>query len=232
MPDITELASLYAYPDSRVPWVRTNFVSSVDGAVQDTRGLSGELGGEPDHRLFKVLRSLSDVVLVGAGTARAEGYGPITGESVHASLREGRAQVPVLAVVSKRLDIPESLRVPGVMVITTESSPVPERDRLTATVNLVVAGTDEISWPAVLDSFSASGLTRVLCEGGPRLHGTLVEGDLVDEACVTFSPHLVGGESKRITEGAKAVERSMELGHAIVDEGVLLTRWVRRRESA
>ncbi len=232
MPDLSELADLYAYPNSAAPWVRTNFVASIDGAVQDAHGVSGDLGGEPDHRAFKVLRSLCDVVMVGAGTTRAEGYQPITAGSVHHSLREGRPDVPLLAVVSRRLDVPEALLAPGVMVITCGAAPTAERERLAGSVDVVVAGDDEIHWPAVLDSFATRGLTRILCEGGPTLHGTLVELDLVDEACVTISPHLLGGNSKRITEGASTAERSMRLGHAVEDEGVLLTRWVRDREAA
>lgn len=232
MPDVNELADLYAYPETDLPWVRTNFVASLDGAVQDSRGLSGHLGGEPDLRVFTVLRSLCDVILVGAGTVRAEGYKPVKAESIHAELREGRERLPLLALVSRTLDIPEVLLAPGTMVITVQSSPDEARKRLAEHVDVVVAGDTEIDWHAVLDSFAARGLIRVLCEGGPELHGSLVENDLVDEACVTISPHLVGGPAKRMTEGASAVERPMRLGHVIEDEGVLLARWVRERRSA
>lgn len=232
MPDVNELADLYAYPDNGLPWVRTNFVASLDGAVQDVRGVSGHLGGDPDKKAFGVLRSLSDVIVVGAGTVRAEGYKPIQADSIHAELREGREPLPLLAVVSRSLDIPEVLVAPGTMVITVESSPAEARQRLAERIDVVVAGDTEIDWPAILDSFAARGLTRILCEGGPELHGALVEHDLVDEACVTISPHLVGGPAKRVTEGASAVERQMRLGHVIEEDDVLLARWVRERRSA
>lgn len=232
MPDLKELADLYAYPDTPLPWVRTNFVSSLDGAVQNIRGVSGDLGGEPDLRVFRVLRSLCDVVLVGAGTARAEGYKPIQGDAIHAELREGREQLPLLALVSRSLDIPEVLLAPGTMVITVQDSSAEARQRLAEHVDVVVAGESEIQWAAVLDSFAARGLTRILCEGGPELHGHLVEHDLVDEACVTISPHLVGGPAKRMTQGADPVERPMRLGHVYEDEDVVLARWVRTRRSA
>lgn len=232
MPDLNELADLYAYPDSHKPWLRTNFVASVDGAVQNSEGLSGDLGGAPDARLFKVLRSLSDVVLVGAGTARAEGYGPISADSIHESLREDRPRVPRLAVISRSLDLPDGLLVPGLMVITPATSPEEKRKQLSERVEVVVAGQNEIDWPAVLDAFAARGLNRILCEGGPDLHGALVDLDLVDEACLTISPHLVGGPAKRMTEGAKALELPLRLGHAVEDDGVLLTRWVRDRRAA
>lgn len=224
-----DLADLYPYPQTGRPWIRTNFVSSVDGAVQDRRGVSGDLGGEADLRIFRVLRSLCDVVLVGAGTTRAEGYGPIPRDSIHPELRDGRAEVPLLAVVSRSLDIPESLRRPGVLVVTCADSPDSERERLAQQVEVLVAGGAQIDWPAVLDSFAARGLTRVLCEGGPRLHGTLLDHDLIDEACVTVSPHLIGGPTKRMTETSTFTERAMRLSHVVEDGNVLLTRWLRDR---
>lgn len=232
MPDLSELADLYAYPDKPLPWVRTNFVASVDGAVQDSRGVSGDLGGAPDLAVFRVLRSLADVVIVGAGTARAEGYKPIQADAIHEPLRTGRQRVPLLAVVTRSLEIPEDLLAPGTMVITTATSPAEARERLAQMVDVVVAGDDEIDWAAVLDSFAARGLHRILCEGGPELHGALVERDLVDEVCVTIGPHLVGGPMKRITEGSSPVERPMRLGHVFEQDDVLLTRWVRDRRSS
>jgi hypothetical protein len=57
------------------PGVRLNMIASVDGATT-VAGVSGGLGGGADHELFALLRSLADVVLVAAGTVRAEGYGP------------------------------------------------------------------------------------------------------------------------------------------------------------
>ena len=73
--DDTALRALYAYPDdlSR-PWMRINFVSSLDGAVA-VEGRSGALGSPADKKVFGLLRELADVILVGAGTVRAENYG-------------------------------------------------------------------------------------------------------------------------------------------------------------
>ena len=51
-----------------------NFVMSLDGAVT-LEGRSGGLGDESDRLAMQVLRTLADVVLVGAGTVRVEGYG-------------------------------------------------------------------------------------------------------------------------------------------------------------
>ena len=57
------------------PAVRLNMISSVDGSTA-LDGRSGGLGGPADRKVFAALRSLADVVLVAAGTVRAENYGP------------------------------------------------------------------------------------------------------------------------------------------------------------
>src|SRR5699024_6290073 len=68
------LAVHYRWPVGRVPWVRSNFVTTVDGAVQGRDGRSGTINTEADHLVFDLLRALCDVVVVGAGTVRRERY--------------------------------------------------------------------------------------------------------------------------------------------------------------
>jgi riboflavin biosynthesis pyrimidine reductase len=81
------------------PAVRLNMIASVDGAVS-VDGTSGRLGGPADHRLFAVLRGSADVVLVAAGTLRAEHYGPSA--DVHAVERPD----PVTAGAGDETPIP------------------------------------------------------------------------------------------------------------------------------
>ncbi|MET0448893.1 MAG: dihydrofolate reductase family protein [Aeromicrobium sp.] len=209
-----DIERLYAYPTTERPWVRTNFVATIDGAAYAEDGRSGSLGGEIDTRVFHVLRSLADVVVVGAGTARTEGYGP--------------ADRPI-AVVSRSLDIPEQLVVPGQVVITTADAPPAELERLRGTVDVIAVGQGHVDWTAVLDEFANRGWRHVMCEGGPSLHGELIGLDLVDEVCLTIAPVLAAGEAPRIAHDPRAEGRPMTLGHAVDVDGVLLTRWVRDR---
>ena len=57
------------------PWLLVNMVASLDGAIT-VEGRCGQLGGPADRAVFFALRAVADVVLAGAGTVRAEGYGP------------------------------------------------------------------------------------------------------------------------------------------------------------
>lgn len=213
-PDDAELERLYAYPSTERPWVRTNFVTTIDGAAHADDGRSGSLGGDIDTHVFGILRSLCDVVLVGAGTARDEGYGP--------------SSTP-LALVSRSLDIPASLLVPGQVVVTTADAPADRLAALREQVDVIAEGDGRVDWDAVLRELDRRGWRHVLCEGGPSLHGELVGLDLVDEVCLTIAPVMSSGDAPRIAHGATAVDRPMALGHVLEVDGVLLTRWVRDR---
>jgi riboflavin biosynthesis pyrimidine reductase len=227
-PDADELERLYAYPASDRPWLRVNFVSTLDGAASGSDGRSGTLGGDTDTQVFALLRSLADVIVVGAGTARAESYGDFT---VDADLRArlGLAPVPAMALVSRRLDIPEKLIRPGVLVITGADADPDRVAELRATVEVIAVGSGAVDWPAVLDTFADRGWNHVLCEGGPSLHGELLQLDLVDELCLTIAPTLSAGAAPRIAHGTEAVDRPMTLAHSFEADGGLLTRWTRAR---
>ena len=83
-----DLADWYDYPHALDrAWVRANFITSLDGAVTGGDGLSGSIGNDADRRVFGLLRALCDVVLVGAGTARAEGYHPVRVPTARRGLR-------------------------------------------------------------------------------------------------------------------------------------------------
>jgi riboflavin biosynthesis pyrimidine reductase len=69
------VADLYAWPEG--PWLRVNMVSTVDGAAQGADGRSGSINNAVDRVVFDALRVDADVVVVGAGTVRTEGYGPL-----------------------------------------------------------------------------------------------------------------------------------------------------------
>ncbi len=234
MLSVPELAKRYAFPDSlKDPWVRTCFVSSLDGAATDASGVSGGFGGDDDSTIFHVWRSLADVIVVGAGTARAEGYGPVQPNEIHQDIRRdlGLAPLPPIAIVSGRLDIPETLIVPGQILITSANSDPARRVELAGTMDVIVAGSQAIDWPEALRQLAKRNLLRIQCEGGPRLHGDLIAADVVDELCVNFAAVLAGGPAPRIAHGPHALARKMKLVDTIARDGLLATRWIRATTS-
>src|SRR5689334_24355405 len=102
--DDDALVEAYRLPAGR--HLRVNFIASLDGAVA-IQGRSGGLGSPGDRRVFRVLRALADCVLVGSGTAAAEGYGPVAADSPVGTLRAalGRPATEPIAVVSRRASL-------------------------------------------------------------------------------------------------------------------------------
>lgn len=233
-----QLDELYAYPQPLTqPWLRVNFVSSIDGAVS-VDGRTAGLATPADKQVFALLRGLADVILVGAETARAEGYG---GARTTAALRSariarGQAPVPPIAVITSRgrLDAAAPLLTDAAvapLVLTTARADPAHLDGLRAAGATVVSvGRDRVDPATALAALGELGLHRVLCEGGPTLFGEFTAADLVDELCLTTAPVLAMGAAGRITTGASVSPRAMVLGHALGDtDGTMLLRWLRRR---
>ncbi|MGZ4517344.1 MAG: pyrimidine reductase family protein [Mycobacteriaceae bacterium] len=233
-----QLRALYAYPEALCrPWLRANFVSSIDGA-SSVDGLSAGLATPADKQVFGLLRELADVILVGAGTARAEGYrGARSRADLHdARVARGQAAVPPIAVVTAaaRLDTTSPLftdtDVPP-LVLTTERADADQRELLRAAgATILIVGDERVDPRAAVAALDELGLHRVLCEGGPTLFGELISADLVDELCLTTTPVLAPGAAGRISAGMSVTPRAMTLGHALLDsDGTMLLRWVRER---
>jgi riboflavin biosynthesis pyrimidine reductase len=215
----------------REPVLRVNFVSSVDGAA--TRdGLSGGLGDAADRRYFELLRRVADVVLVGAGTVRAEGYGPMRVSDASVAWREahGLTPHPVFAIVSGSLDLDPASRIFTEAPIRPIVVTTPGRDvaAFAEVADVVQTGVGErIDAAAAIEALRTRGLTRILCEGGPHLFGSLLAADVVDELCVTLEPSLEAGESRRIAAGILPTPRGLELVHVLRSGSTLLLRYAR-----
>ncbi len=217
------------------PYFRFNFVASVDGAVS-WNGRSGELGDDADRRLFGLLRSTAQVILVGAGTVRAEGY---AGELVSAQTRSWRTRQglpahPGIAVVSASLDLdPESGFFAAApvkpLVLTTAAAPAGRRAALEEVADVVVAGARTVEPGLAARALARRGAFRVLCEGGPTLFGSFQAAGLVDELCLTLSPVLAAGSSSRISAGTPELGLArLRLRHVLRSGDTLLLRYLAR----
>ncbi|GAA1946847.1 pyrimidine reductase family protein [Agromyces allii] len=231
--DREHLLAAYALPERQRASVRMNFVASIDGAVT-VDGRSGGLGDASDRLAMQAMRALADVVLVGAGTVRAEGYGGLSVDGADAAWRRSHdlAEQPRIAVVSSRLDLDPrhpffERAVTRPLVVTHAAAPEPRRAALADVADVLVCGDGEVDLAEAQRQLGALGLAQVLCEGGPHLFGALLDADLVDEVCLSLSPLLVGGTAGRIVQGAREAARSMRLVHAIPAGDLLLLRYAR-----
>ena len=212
--DLSDDALSRAYAPRGEPWLRVNFVSTVDGAAQGPDGRSKSINNAADKRVFDALRARADCLVVGAGTLRAEGY-----------------DVPrlPLVVVSRSADVPPTLRgAPrGRILMATVASADgldASREALGAE-NVLVLGDDEIDLVELKATLAGRGWTEQLCEGGPSLFADLLAAGVVDELCWTVVPMLTGGDAVRIAAGAE-VEVALRPALLLEQDGTLLGRWL------
>jgi riboflavin biosynthesis pyrimidine reductase len=190
------------------PWIELCMVAGLDGSTVVDRN-SRALSNPTDQQLLITLRSLVDMVLVGAGTVRAEGYGP----PKRPELR--------IAVVSRTadFDFDQPLWTSGraILILPTDAPAVP--------VETVRAGVGQVDIAAAVAQLDAR---VVQAEGGSTLNGMLAAAGLIDELNLTISPQLNGGTGARLTAGAPDLVTPMRLAHVLEDTGFLFTRYVRQ----
>lgn len=189
--------------------VEVCMITTPDGHVE-AGGTSRHLGGPADQAHLVSLRAAADLVLVGAGTARAENYGPPSRPGLR------------IAVVTRTcgLDFSSPLFASGAgLVVTTKDAPrVP--------VDSIRAGTGEVDLAGIVAQLSGV----VHCEGGPRLNGDLFAADLVDAINLTFSPWLGGTAGRSIAEGSFPW-RQFALVDTRTEDGFVFARYERVRNA-
>ncbi|MBS2963097.1 pyrimidine reductase family protein [Actinocrinis puniceicyclus] len=227
-----DLAVVYAYPGHARRWVRANMVSSADGAAQ-AEGKSAGLSGEADKKVFRALRGLADVILVGATTVRTEGYRqPAVPREQYARARAAAGQPPAatIAVVSASLDLDFDAplyreAVVPTITITVGDAPPDRLEAAHAAGEVLIAGTGRADLAFAIDRLAESGRGRILCEGGPHLLAAVAHAGRLDELCLALSPQLIGGHAMRVIDG-RLFEPPLPLAlHTLlVEDGFLFTR--------
>jgi riboflavin biosynthesis pyrimidine reductase len=215
-----ELRRLYAFPDR--PWLRANFVATLDGRATGPDGQTGTINPPADNEVFALQRRLCDAVVVGAGTARAEGYEQVREDG----------STPLLAIVSNRCLVPKGFHRPqagaGVAVMITcaaaEESAVEQARNLLGPEAVWALGQNVVDLPAARARLHAEGYAALLCEGGPTLFASLLSAGLVDELALTWAPKVLAGDGVRITRGPQ-IDSSWQLRLLLEEDSTLLGLW-------
>jgi riboflavin biosynthesis pyrimidine reductase len=228
-----------SHPDGRC-WVLANMVGGLDGSAS-VGGRVGELSGASDRALFRALRALADVVMVGAETVRREGYRPVALPPELAAARQaaGRPPAPPLAVVSRSLRLdwsapafaaapPES----RTMIITGAAADPQRLRQARAVADVIIAGDDRVEPGEALRHLAERGQHVVLCEGGPAWLGQLAAAGRLDELCLTIAP-LMGGDPLplSVTPDSSPLAR-FELRQVLADASTLFLRYERDRDAS
>ncbi len=217
-------------------WVTGHMVAGLDGTAS-VDGRVGSLSTKPDQELFRRMRQIADIVLVGAETVRREGYGSVRLDDEAQAQRQsqGQSPTPPIAVVSRSLafdwtakvfaDAPEDART---HVITCAAADPERRAEAEKFAEVIVAGDDRVEPAAAMAALAELGHRVVLCEGGPNWLGELVAADRLDELCLSIAP-LMGGDPLPVSvtpPGAGLAE--FELKGVMGEDDTLFLRYERK----
>lgn len=211
------IAELYA--PAAAEWLRLNLVHSVDGSAKGADGTSHELSSAPDRAVLGAIRSVSDLVLIGAETLRAERY--LLPQTQRLAVVTGSGD---LSGAKTKDPLPED----RILVIGPASAEARARETFVTAFTFIAlpeTGRQRLDVRAVIAALREHGAPRIVCEGGPHLAQQLLRARLVDEIDLTTSPKLVGGAFPAL--GTEPLdEQSLELGQLLVDDaGSIYARW-------
>ena len=217
-------------PPAGRPRVALNFATTLDGRAA-IDGRSGQIGSDTDTAMLVGLRQRFDAVMIGAGTMRVEKYGRIIGDPAKRERREelGLPGDPLVVIVGS-LDLPwdAPLFTEGggeVLILTADQGAEPPATATTVEVVREPGGRVDVA-VALRRLREERDVRALLCEGGPRLHGQLWAGGLVDELFLTMAPRLTGGEGPRIVEGGALPKiAELELAWLLEESGELFSRY-------
>lgn len=221
-------------------WVRASMVASIDGATSGADGTSASLNNPTDHRVFRVLRSWAQAVLVAAGTARTEGYADVDLDPAMRAIRRARGwhEDPALVLITARGELPLAALAAAAQVWTTPSGAQRTRalceglpaGSASPEVHVATAEDGQVDLLAVLAGLAADGFSQVLVEGGPSLLAQALRDGAIDELCLTQVPLLVGGSGPSIIPRALPSPTAARLSLlASAADGTLVQRWAVER---
>lgn len=210
-------------------FIRANFATSLDGSVE-AGGVSRGVSSEIDRKVFHILRELADVLLVGAQTVRAEGYGPAkpSPETIERRIASGFSPVPPIAVVTRGCALDPTSRlftdatVPT--LVLTSAQGAADAGALKEVAEVIICGEEKVEMELVVSELSTRGLLRVLCEGGPHLLHQLVTHGIIDELCLTITPLTVGPDHQHLAAGPISPPQGFSVGTAFEADGSLFLR--------
>ena len=228
---VLEFPPYYPWPDSF--WIRASMVSTVDGAGTGPDGTSGSISTPADFSAFVALRNNCDVILVGAGTARAENYRPPRHARLAVVSASGHLSPDLPFIADAR---PDALP----LVLTCRTADSTSLDALDGLVEVVMCGDDAVDLHAAAQALELRGLRRVVVEGGPRLLADLAAVRLVDELDLQLTPLIAGGAYSEAPPIRRIMSTTpmphspvgLDLLHILTDGQTLFLRYARAAASA
>ncbi len=182
-----------------MPFVAMKVAMSLDGKITRPGGDSKWITAEPARRFVKVLRSRYDALLVGKGTVLADD-----------PELAGTYRNPRRIILDSTLSIPLAacvFRDTNVVVVTTARAPLPKRKALEKRGILLKIFKKHITLAPLLRWLGTQGMSSVFVEGGAKVFGSFVDGNLVDRYYWFVAPKVIAGSDATFAIGGSGARR-------------------------
>jgi diaminohydroxyphosphoribosylaminopyrimidine deaminase/5-amino-6-(5-phosphoribosylamino)uracil reductase len=175
------------------PHVTLKLAATLDGRIATAAGASRWITGPAARALAHGLRDVSDAVLVGAGTVRAD--------DPRLTCRLPGGHDPLRVVLAgPRLDQPPRARVlrAGTVVVAPRGAPaarVRALRRRGVDVLLLPARRGRVAFADAARALGARGITALLVEGGGEVAAAAIRAGVADRLILFLAPVLFGGDA-------------------------------------
>lgn len=191
------------------PHVTMKAGMTLDGRLATRTGHSRWVTGEASRAASHRLRDRLDAILVGVGTVVADD------PELTTRLPGRRGHDPIRVVVDSRLRTPEAARVvrhasssPTILAFAgPEPASAGALERPGVELLRCRSRGGRVDLSDLLRRLAARGIVTLLAEGGGAIHGSLLEGGLVDRVMLFMAPVIVGGTGSVPVVGGRGVAR-------------------------
>lgn len=230
--DFAQISHYYPWP--KKVWFRANMVQTLDGSILDSQGKIDLITNEIDKAVFRLLRQLSDVIIVGSNTANTNKYEDIKVSDSNKELRKKLKlqQKPRLAIITNNFNLEkdffEKWKDINPPIIYTNMQNESRVKNITNYAEIVFCGEKEVNLKNMKKDLINRSFKRILCEGGPNFLSSLFKQNLIDELDLTLQVKLSQVKNAlKITSG-HSFDPAVELKplQVIQHENTLLLRYL------
>ncbi|VVB90420.1 2,5-diamino-6-ribosylamino-4(3H)-pyrimidinone 5'-phosphate reductase [uncultured archaeon] len=217
------------------PFVFINAAMSADGKIATKERRQTRISGSLDFGRVDELRAGSDAVMVGIGTMLSDNPS-LTVKSKERKekrcvngLLENPARIVVDSLAKTPVDADIFKKGAGKRIIAVSESAPAERVKLLSKIaDVIPVGEKNVDLRKLLAWLKASGINRLMVEGGATLNWGLISGGLVDEIYTFVGNIIIGGkDAPTLVDGEGCIGEFCRLELVScerLEEGVLI-RW-------